>query len=605
MKSVKPRIRKSFFQLSAAKICCIYLVIGLGWILFSDSFIFLFTSRDDLIHWISTIKGFLFVIVTALILYGLIRYYITEIEDRQMLYQGVIENACSIIIKTDRHLNITVYNEYAEQKFKKTAALILGTSLYDFLGPDTRIPEAWKKILASSSKGLEIPPSSFEMEYQDSAQKTIWILWTVTYGRRRDETEDSLLLIGTDISALKESEKSLFLINRAIHTISECNQAIIHKTDEESLLSEVCQILVETGGNRMAWIGYVPEDTNQLLVPMAYAGHVEGYLETLPLQGTDSSSTRDPCIIAIQTGTVQIRRYSQITFDDPSLTEMITRGYATSIALPLHDGTTVYGVLAIYAPRPDSFDEQEIGMLTGLAEDISFGIQVIRTHKTLAIAQTELFLSEERLRLAMEATNDGLWDWNIQTGDAVCSPRYASMLGYEIGDLPESFATWTTLVHPDDALAVNATLASAIQNGTEFSAEFRMKMKNGGWKWILSRGIVVSWDKDSRPLRMVGTNSDIADRKESEQMLKQAAQELRNAISHIDQNMSTLSTLNDMIRNPLTVLAILSDEIGGDIQEKTMTQIKAIDQIIKELDKGWIESEKVRNYLRKHHGLFE
>jgi len=91
---------------------------------------------------------------------------------------------------------------------------------------------------------------------------------------------------------------------------------------------------------------------------------------------------------------------------------------------------------------------------------------------------------------------------------------------------------------------------------------------------------------------------DISERKKNEQKLAEAIQQ-------IDQNLGTLAALNDKIRNPLTVIYILSEEIEEHKKEQVQEQVLAIDRIIDELDKGWIESEKVRNFLRRHHGLFE
>ena len=91
---------------------------------------------------------------------------------------------------------------------------------------------------------------------------------------------------------------------------------------------------------------------------------------------------------------------------------------------------------------------------------------------------------------------------------------------------------------------------------------------------------------------------DISERKKNEQ-------KLRDAIHQIDENMGTLAALNDKIRNPLTVIDILAEDIEASTRDQIQTQVTAIDKIIDELDKGWVESEKVRNFLRRHHGLYE
>lgn len=587
------------------KICTIYLVIGLTWILFSDKAVFMMAIPDDLKLWLSTFKGFLYVIVTALILYGLIRHYIREIEDRQVLYQNVVENAGSIILKTDISGIVLVYNEYAEHFFKKPAAQVLGRSLGDLLGIDGRIPDKWQDIFSPGSLVPEEFSQTLEMECTIGGTEGIWILWTIKKVKGTDEIP-SLLMIGTDISLQKSSAQSLFKINRAIKTISECNQALIHETEEGKLLQAVCRIIVETGGHRMAWIGYPQEDEEKSVLPVASAGYVDGYLDAVQISWGDNAPGHGHTGSAVRTGSLQILRTGTETSEsDPWHEELQKRGYASSIALPLKENAHTFGVLSIYATSPDAFDEHETYLLLQLAEDLAYGIHTIRTREKLEIAREKLLQSEERLRLTLDATNDGLWDWNVQSGNAFASPRYTTMLEYAPGDLTESYDTWLTLVHPDDIAAVIPRLDLSLQKGTDFSAEFRMKTKTGGWRWILSRGKVVAWDSDKKPLRMVGTNSDITDRKEAEQELLRVSRELRDAIFQIDQNMGTLAVLNDKIRNPLTIIEILSEDLEDAKRKKIHSQVEAIDNIINELDKGWIESDKIRMYLKKHHGLFD
>ncbi|MEM2124184.1 MAG: PAS domain S-box protein [Methanolinea sp.] len=136
---------------------------------------------------------------------------------------------------------------------------------------------------------------------------------------------------------------------------------------------------------------------------------------------------------------------------------------------------------------------------------------------------TDLVEAEERLRLSFEATRDGYWDWDIPTGNAFFSPQYHRMLGYEPGSLPGHYATWRSLVHPDDIARTEGEIWRALMAGEEgFSVEFRMRRKDGDWAWILARGMVVGRDEEGRPLRMVGTHVDITDRKVIEEALREA-----------------------------------------------------------------------------------
>ncbi len=133
------------------------------------------------------------------------------------------------------------------------------------------------------------------------------------------------------------------------------------------------------------------------------------------------------------------------------------------------------------------------------------------------IAEESLRVSEDRFKLSMEATKDGLWDWNVKTKEAYYSPAYYTMLGYEVGGFSTTGSVWKRLVHPDDWDRVNGVINSCVNGISEnFSMEFRMKSNSGEWKWIYSRARAVERDKNGKALRMVGTHVDITERKNAE-----------------------------------------------------------------------------------------
>ncbi len=139
--------------------------------------------------------------------------------------------------------------------------------------------------------------------------------------------------------------------------------------------------------------------------------------------------------------------------------------------------------------------------------------------------------SDERFRLAMEASTDGLWDWNIEhPGKSYFSPAYYRMLGYEPGEFPMTDASWSAMIHPDDLERVRSINQDCIENRCQdFAIEYRMKAKDGPWKWILGRGRAFRRDATGRAMRLVGTHTDITESKQAEERLRISETRLRRA----------------------------------------------------------------------------
>src|SRR5208337_517495 len=135
--------------------------------------------------------------------------------------------------------------------------------------------------------------------------------------------------------------------------------------------------------------------------------------------------------------------------------------------------------------------------------------------------------SEKRFRDAVEATSDGIWGWDVSTGDGYFSPNYAKILGYEPGELNAKVDTWVELMHPEDREPTLAANMACIRNETpEVRVEFRMLARDGTWRWILGRGKVVRRDDSGRTLELMGTQVDITERKRMEDELRKARDEL-------------------------------------------------------------------------------
>ncbi|MBK8803789.1 MAG: PAS domain-containing protein [Fibrobacteres bacterium] len=134
---------------------------------------------------------------------------------------------------------------------------------------------------------------------------------------------------------------------------------------------------------------------------------------------------------------------------------------------------------------------------------------------------------ESRLQQILEVTLDGIFDWNIVSGECYYSSQFYSMLGYPDGAFPAHVDSWRERVHPDDLLRAEHLLALHLADANfPYRVEFRMRQKDGSWKWVLARGKVVEFTPDGSPRRMIGTHIDISERKSAQDRYQQLFENL-------------------------------------------------------------------------------
>jgi PAS domain S-box-containing protein len=174
---------------------------------------------------------------------------------------------------------------------------------------------------------------------------------------------------------------------------------------------------------------------------------------------------------------------------------------------------------------------------------------------------------EERLALVIQGTNDGIWDWNLETNEVYFSPRWKSMLGYEDHELANCLETWQQLIHPEDAERTLAAVQAHLESQVPvYQLEHRLRHKDGSYRWILARGIALR-DAQGRPYRMAGSHSDITERKEAEEALRMAQQSLEQRVAERTHQLSTLLELSHNLASTLELHPLL---------EQILDQLRAV-----------------------------
>jgi PAS domain S-box-containing protein len=172
--------------------------------------------------------------------------------------------------------------------------------------------------------------------------------------------------------------------------------------------------------------------------------------------------------------------------------------------------------------------------------------------------------SKERMELALQGADQGMWDWDIQTGKVVTNDRLAEMLGYRVGEIKPKLGAWKKLIHKEDVPKVENKMNAHLEGSTPFYVlEYRMQAKSGDYIWISDRGKVIERDEDGKALRMSGTHLDITERKLAEQALQAREMELENQAHNLEE-----------ANTALKVLIKHREEDKKELEEKIVANVK-------------------------------
>jgi diguanylate cyclase (GGDEF)-like protein/PAS domain S-box-containing protein len=321
-------------------------------------------ERGELLNYIGTMTDL-----------SAIRAMEDALRESEEKFRSISASAKDAIIMLDGNGLISFWNPAAEAMFGYPAQEALGQDMHALCAP-RRFHQAYLDGIrefrrsgtgAAVGKTLELAAmrkggAEFPMEISLSAV------------RRKDEW----LAIGIvrDITERKQTELAQKRLNRALRILSGCNSALVHVTDEGTLLNEVCRLIVELGEYRMAWVGYAEQDSARTVRCVARAGHDEGYIDEMAVTGADDARGCSPTGAAIREQGPVIARD---TPTDPKFPlwgqQASVHGYASCVAVPVRMAGRVLGAISIYAAVADAFDAEEVQLLEDLADDLGYGIQ--------------------------------------------------------------------------------------------------------------------------------------------------------------------------------------------------------------------------------------
>ena len=265
-------------------------------------------------------------------------------------------------------------------------------------------------------------------------------------------------------SANREHERELVRVNRALSTFTRATEALIHATDEQQLLNDICRIMVEVGGYMFAWVGYVQHDDERSVWPVARFGNDNSYIAKARISWDEQSPRgKGPTGTAIRTGKVQVAYTEDSPAFAPWREAARLSGFQASLSLPLYVENRVIGVLHLYTSDTGVYDQDELHLMENLARNVAYGIGMQRMQFERRRAERELKESEGRYRSLVELSPDAIV---VHTqGIVIFSNSAADALFKVSALLPLVGRRLVDQVHPDDAEQARIYLDSAERVG--------------------------------------------------------------------------------------------------------------------------------------------
>ena len=480
-----------------------------------------------------------------------------ELRASEERYRSLILKVQAAIVIHDGRGRIMSSNPLAQDLLGLSADQLLGKALIDpqwrFLREDGSVmPVAEYPVSLVLSARRPLRGYVTGISRPDREQVT-WALINAEPECNDEGGIARVIVSFVDITERKLAEKALHRLNRELRAISNCNETMMRAEDEQALLNDICRIVCEEAGYRMAWVGYAENDETKTVRTAARAGVEDGYLADADITWADVERGRGPTGIAIRTGKTDcIQDFATEPKAAPWRDNALQRGYRSSIALPLKDESKkTFGTLTIYSTEVNAFTPDEVRLLEELAGNLAYGIMVLRARIERNRAEEALRESRSRLQYALDAADEGLWEWYINTGEAYLSPRFYTILGYKPDEFPGSYKAWISRVHPDDAGRAERAIADYFAGRSPgYDVEIRMRRKDGRWVWTETHGTIVEKNEDGNPGRMVGTLTDIAERKQAEEKIRKLNEELERRVqertAELEEKNAELESVNKL-----------------------------------------------------------
>jgi len=410
------------------------------------------------------------------------------------------------------------------------------------LEADPKDPPLWREVaplpLADLFANLHLGTTKETLQLRLPSQPDAVRTWLI-YRFPVVDKDRAIGLGGLAIDLLVEHqvEKDLIAnqarlqrLNRLHSLLSRTNETIIRTHDRRALCREACRMAVEEGRLELAWIGELESETGRIRAVTRY-GNDDGYVDRVALSIAEPSKASGPAGRAIHSG---MFAYTNHIAADPGFyyrEEAVARGFGSCAAFPLVIEKKIQALLMVYAKEPGFFQDEELGVLSALADDLGFALQAIALEQERRKTERLLRRSEQSLTTLM-SNLPGIayrccWDrdWTM----IFLSEGCRSLTGYDVEDLiGNRTLSFNDLIHEEDEHRAAAIVRGAVESDQPFELTYRIRRADGEIRWVWERG-VASYDSEVAETHLEGFITDITAQREAQTRIHRQAELLNKA----------------------------------------------------------------------------
>ena len=580
---------------AALRIVAVYAVFASLWILLSDTAVAWLFDDPAQITLVSTIKGWLFVAVTALLLYGLIRRYIGQTVSASrrevaalkaqsrtfQLLSAIVDNSADAIFAKDREGRYLLANRATERVVGKPAEFIVGRRDADIFPA-----EHAESIRANDRRAVdEDRIGTFEEKIATVDGERLFV---ATKGPLRDGDGEVIGSFGVsrDITDSKRAEQKIKRLSQLYAALSECNQAIVRCKSESELFPLICRSAVHFGGLQMAAI-CIADVANDTFIPVASCGDETGYLTDIASSsGLQSAFGKGAAGAAIrQREAVWVQDFMNDPLSEPWRERAARAGWGSSAALPLIRHGAAIGTFMLYSTEKNAFDEDTRKLLVEMATDIGFALE-------LFAGETERKANEDELRKlsqALEQSPESIVITDTEARIEYVNQAFVENNGYSrdelIGQNPRLLKSGRT--PPETYVAMWQSLVQ----GVPWKGEFINRRKDGS-EYVEFAIVTPLRQEDGNISHYVAVKDDITEKKRIgkeldrhrhhlEELVKSRTEELSHARQQAESaslaKSRFLANMSHEIRTPINAIIGLNYLMRR--KGATPEQIERLDKI--------------------------